>query len=148
MSNEISIIIIGVYTIVYVIVFLIQKSQIEKQKDVISSMKSFMEIFKVDEVKKYVEMKNERILDQVDSMITNDQKVQDMVKHVTNEKIKEIQDFYLKEMGNRHIEMADVIIKILLNLEKDEAEKFIMENLKSSAHIFLPIIEGKKDKQE
>ena len=52
MDNNLTLIIIGLYTLIYVIVFIIQKSQIDKQKDVISSMKSFMEIFKVDEVKK------------------------------------------------------------------------------------------------
>ena len=52
MDNNWTLIIIGLYTLIYVIVFIIQKSQIDKQKDVISSMKSFMEIFKVDEVKK------------------------------------------------------------------------------------------------
>ena len=39
--------ILGLYTVIYLVVFFIQKSQIDRQKDVISSMKSFMEIFKV-----------------------------------------------------------------------------------------------------
>ncbi len=45
MDNNLTLIIIGLYTLIYVFVFIIQKSQIDKQKDVISSMKSFMEIF-------------------------------------------------------------------------------------------------------
>lgn len=58
MSNELTVGIIGLYTVVYVIVFFVQKSQIDQTKEINASMKSFMDIFKIDEVKKYVEMRN------------------------------------------------------------------------------------------
>lgn len=53
---NINLIIIGVYTLIYLIVFIIQLTQIRKQKNIIDSMEKFMNIFKVDEVKKYTDL--------------------------------------------------------------------------------------------
>ena len=69
MDNIWSIVIIGVYTLIYVIVFFIQKAQMEKYKETISAMKSFMDIFKIDEVKKYVDLKDESSLMRAQKMI-------------------------------------------------------------------------------
>lgn len=51
MSNELTLIIVGLYTVIYVIVFFIQKSQTDKIKSINESMKSFMDIFDIDKVK-------------------------------------------------------------------------------------------------
>ena len=44
MSNELTVGIIGLYTVVYVIVFFVQKSQIDQTKEINASMKSFMDM--------------------------------------------------------------------------------------------------------
>ncbi len=94
MDNNLTLIIIGLYTLIYVIV--IQKSQIDKQKDVISSMKSFMEIFNVDEVKKHVEMRNERVMEDAAKLIIDNKKFKDMSEHLVNTTTEPIQEFYKK----------------------------------------------------
>ena len=102
MDNNLTLIIIGLYTLIYVIVFIIQKSQIDKQKDVISSMKSFMEIFKVDEVKKYVEMKNERIIEDTAMMLTNDAKFKIMYDHLIKTTTEPIKKLYREAMEEKN----------------------------------------------
>ncbi len=141
MNNQITIIVLGIYTIVYVIIFFIQKSQISQTKQINESMKSFMDIFKIDEVKKYVELKNERILMQVDQLIADDEKVFEMSKLAVNEKIDDIKKVYIEQMGNQHKEMAEVIAEFLKMLEPHDRERFVKEKLNSTKHIFLPLIE-------
>ena len=96
MDNNWTLIIIGLYTIVYVIVFFVQKSQIDQTKEINASMKSFMDIFKIDEVKKYVEMRNERVMEDASKMMMNNQKFKEMSDHLVNTTTEPIQEFYKK----------------------------------------------------
>ena len=96
MSNELTVGIIGLYTVVYVIVFFVQKSQIDQTKEINASMKSFMDIFKIDEVKKYVEMRNERVMEDASKMMMNNQKFKEMSDHLVNTTTEPIQEFYKK----------------------------------------------------
>ena len=116
MDNNLTLIIIGLYTLIYVIVFIIQKSQIDKQKDVISSMKSFMEIFKVDEVKKYVEMKNERIIEDTAMMLTNDAKFKIMSDHLIKTTTEPIKKLYREAMEEKNTELIDVVFKLIMKI--------------------------------
>ena len=140
MDNNLTLIIIGLYTLIYVIVFIIQKSQIDKQKDVISSMKSFMEIFKVDEVKKYVEMKNERIIEDTDMMLTNDAKFKIMSDHLIKTTTEPIKKLYREAMEEKNMELIDVVFKLIMMQETNKREKFINENLPKNKDYFMGVL--------
>ena len=140
MDNNLTLIIIGLYTLIYVIVFIIQKSQIDKQKDVISSMKSFMEIFKVDEVKKYVEMKNERIIEDTAMMLTNDAKFKIMSDHLIKTTTEPIKKLYREAMEEKNTELIDVVFKLIMMQETNKREKFINENLPKNKDYFMVVL--------
>ena len=140
MDNNLTLIIIGLYTLIYVIVFIIQKSQIDKQKDVISSMKSFMEIFKVDEVKKYVEMKNERIIEDTAMMLTNDAKFKIMSDHLIKTTTEPIKKLYREAMEEKNMELIDVVFKLIMMQETNKREKFINENLPKNKDYFMVVL--------
>ena len=140
MDNNLTLIIIGLYTLIYVIVFIIQKSQIDKQKDVISSMKSFMEIFKVDEVKKYVEMKNERIIEDTAMMLTNDAKFKIMSDHLIKTTTEPIKKLYREAMEEKNMELIDVVFKLIMMQETNKREKFINENLPKNKDYFMGVL--------
>ena len=140
MDNNLTLIIIGLYTLIYVIVFIIQKSQIDKQKDVISSMKSFMEIFKVDEVKKYVEMKNERIIEDTAMMLTNDAKFKIMSDHLIKTTTEPIKKLYREAMEEKNMELIDVVFKLIMMQETNKREKFINENLPKNKDYFTGVL--------
>jgi hypothetical protein len=53
MDNTTTIVIIGIYTVIYLVVFFIQRSQINSQKEIIQSMKSFTEIVDLNKLKEY-----------------------------------------------------------------------------------------------
>ena len=140
MDNNLTLIIIGLYTLIYVIVFIIQKSQIDKQKDVISSMKSFMEIFNVDEVKKYVEMKNERIIEDTAMMLTNDAKFKIMSDHLMKTTTEPIKKLYREAMEEKNTELIDVVFKLIMMQETNKREKFINENLPKNKDYFMGVL--------
>lgn len=141
MSNELTIGIIGLYTVVYVIVFFVQKSQIDQTKEINASMKSFMDIFKIDEVKKYVEMKNDRIMMQVEKIISDDEGIKKLMKEATTEKVDEIKEVYVNQMGNQHIEMTNVLFQFVKMIDENDRERFINEKLNSVKHILIPMLD-------
>ena len=132
MSNELTIIILGVYTLVYVIVFFIQKSQIDSQKAVITSMKSFMDIFSVDELKKFVDVRTETMKLNLENHIEKHKKefAKDSENIIRNLLEKDI----AKEVGNieeKYDEICEAIYELLLSIPVNERPDFIK--------VFLPL---------
>ena len=132
MSNEMTIIILGVYTLVYVIVFFIQKSQIDSQKAVITSMKSFMDIFSVDELKKFVDVRTETMKLNLENHIEKHKKefAKDSENIIRNLLEKDI----AKEVGNieeKYDEICEAIYELLLSIPVNERPEFIK--------VFLPL---------
>ena len=140
MDNNLTLIIIGFYTLIYVIVFIIQKSQIDKQKDVISSMKSFMEIFNVDEVKKYVEMKNERIIEDATMMLTNDDKFKKMSEHLIKTTTEPIKEFYKEAMQEKNMELIEIAFNLIMQQEKSKRKQFIDDFLPKNKDYFIEVL--------
>lgn len=141
MDNIWTIVIIGVYTLIYVIVFFIQKAQMEKYKETISAMKSFMDIFKIDEVKKYVDLKDESSLMRAQKMIFDNTEIKQAMRDITEAKTHEIKELYLKEFSLQYDELARFSLEILSKMETNERNKFIEINLSKSKHILLPLLE-------
>ncbi|MDP3313777.1 hypothetical protein [Lutibacter sp.] len=137
--------ILGLYTVIYLVVFFIQKSQIDRQKDVISSMKSFMEIFKVDEVKKYVEMKNERILHDATKMMMDSEKIKEMSDELIKTTTAPIQEAYTEIMAERYMELVKVVFEVVLTQEPEIREQFIKDLLPNNKHYLLPMLKDYKN---
>jgi hypothetical protein len=53
MDNKVAVIIIGIYTIVYFVVFIIQRSELKKTKSINESMTSFMNLFDLKKLQDY-----------------------------------------------------------------------------------------------
>lgn len=141
MDNNWTLIIIGLYTLIYVIVFIIQKSQIDKQKEITSSMKSFIDIFNIEKVKEYVELKHETNLMKIDKLIADDKTINEIMRSVTAEKVDEIKKVYINQMGSQHVEMTSVIVRVLKSIDKEERVPFINQYLESCKHIFIPMLD-------
>jgi hypothetical protein len=141
MDNNWTLIIIGLYTFIYVIVFIIQKSQIDKQKEITNSMKSFIDIFNIEKVKEYVELKHETNLMKIDKLIADDKTINEAMRNITTEKVDEIKKVYIDQMGKQHFEMTSVIVRVLKSIDEEERELFISEYLESCKHIFIPMLD-------
>ena len=110
-------------------------------------MKSFMDIFKIDEVKKYVEMRNERVMEDASKMMMNNQKFKEMSDHLIKTTTKPIQEFYKKTINDRHIELLNVVSQVIISLEPDKREKFIKEVLPNNQQALMDmLIDHEKNK--
>ncbi|TWO30411.1 hypothetical protein E1J38_014750 [Seonamhaeicola sediminis] len=146
MDEKLTLGILGLYTVIYLVVFFIQKSQIDRQKDVITSMKSFMEIFKVDEVKKYVEMRNERILHDATKFITDSDQIKKMSDDLIKNTTKPIQEAYTEIMAQRYEELVRVVFQIVINQEPERREQFIKDLLPNNEHYLIPMLKDYENK--
>lgn len=146
MDEKLTLGILGLYTVIYLVVFLIQKSQIDRQKDVITSMKSFMEIFKVDEVKKYVEMRNERILHDATKFITDSDQIKKMSDDLIKNTTKPIQESYTEIMAQRYEELVKVVFQVVINQEPERREQFIKDLLPNNEHYLIPMLKDFENK--
>lgn len=146
MDEKLTLGILGLYTVIYLVVFFIQKSQIDRQKDVITSMKSFMEIFKVDEVKKYVDMRNERILHDATKFITDSDQIKKMSDDLIKNTTKPIQEAYTEIMSQRYEELVKVVFQIVINQEPERREQFIKDLLPNNEHYLIPMLKDYENK--
>ena len=99
-----------------------------------------MEIFKVDEVKKYVEMKNERIIEDTAMMLTNDAKFKIMSDHLIKTTTEPIKKLYREAMEEKNMELIDVVFKLIMMQETNKREKFINENLPKNKDYFMGVL--------
>ena len=142
MDNTLTFIILGLYTIIYLIVFFIQKAQIDRQKEVINSMKSFMQIFSIDEVKKYVETKTERMQIELENNLSK----------MTKKAFLETESYFVEMLDKetkKHVENFDLqynevcrtLFLFIATLPKEERLKFVEDYLPLSKDIFIKFLE-------
>jgi hypothetical protein len=143
MSENLTLIIIGIYTLVYVIVFFIQKTSLDRLKEginsqnlIINSMKTFMDIFDVDKIKKYVELNEESVMLKASNFVANDEKVKALALEFTKAHADEIKNLQMEKLDEQYLEMSKFIVKILSTVNEEEGKKVIELELKSCQHIF------------
>ena len=137
--NEITtIVIIGLYTLIYVIVFIIQRNQIQKQSGIISSMESFIKIFDVEQVRKFVEMKHETPMLTVDKVINQKGKEfsEDKIRPLVMTEIEKVKG----DMSERFDEFANSIIEIILIVPKEQRLKFIKDNYPLNEQVLINVL--------
>ncbi len=140
MNEMLTLGIIGLYTTIYVVVFIIQRSQIKKSKEINESMKSFMEIFNIDEVKKYVELREETIKMQAQNFFVNSEKVQKLVSEANNESFEQLREIYMTQMGDEHLELVSIVIEVIRAQPKGKRQDFVNKYLPNTKRYFLEII--------
>lgn len=138
MSDILSIIIIGIYTLVYVIVFILQKNQIKSQKSTIASMESFMKIFKMDELTKYVNVKTEAMQLETNNKIDkfNKEFRENSVEIVSKLLNEEIKNRFSSDFDLKFNEISNCAISYILSQPIEERIAFIDENLPLTKDIF------------
>ena len=137
--------ILGLYTLIYLVVFFIQKSQIDKQKNLINSMKSFIEIFKVSDVKEYVDLKVESANLKARNLLDNDEKLKSTIMDIGTDMAKDMENkfskFYFEKMGEKHLELLKVVMQLIINQKPERRGEFIEDLLPKNAHYLLPLID-------
>ena len=109
-----------------------------------------MNLFDIDVLKKYQEVKDETTISSATNMLANDKKMNDLLFSFMkdeSDKIKEVLiDAQTDIAKNRTKEMRIFISKFLLSLDKEDAKKVVKENLSSCEHLFNPLFEDISEK--
>ncbi|MFT5892808.1 MAG: hypothetical protein ACI9Y7_002922 [Dokdonia sp.] len=142
----VSLIVIGFYTLIYVFVFIYQNNQIKSQKSLIDSMKSFTEMFDVNQFRKFQEMKEETLMGEVSLILKNDKKLQELLNNRTSDLLKIIKEENDKKMKDQMWQLTGLTIQALHHLPKEERNEFIKTNLPDCNFLF-PLLED-LDKNE
>lgn len=146
--DDISLIVLGAYTVIYLVVFIIQYNQIKSQKDIISSMKSFIDIFKVDEVMKYTDMRDERIKGDVENFVRDDVRVKEVLTEFSQEKLQEIRNEHKETLEKQMWQMSAVILEFMKGIAPEDRERFIKEQLHLSQNAFMTMLVEIDDEEQ
>ncbi len=145
MDNNWTLIIIGLYTLIYVIVFIIQKSQIERIKEINTSMKSFMDIFDIQKVRDFTELSREFSMMKASKMVLENEEIKKAIFDITDKKTEEIKSAHLKVFGDQYNELTIVVLEFLKLVKEEDREQFIKDHLKSCEHVFIPLLDKIKN---
>jgi hypothetical protein len=132
--------------LVYVVIFFIQKAQMNRQKGIISSMKTFMEIFDVEQVRKFAEMKEETTLDKATRLIIEKPQIQKIQRDLMEQMKMPVQEFYRKVLTDINNELMNVAFITVMNQKKELRDKFIEEYLPLNKEIIIGMISDSEKK--
>lgn len=128
--------------IAYVVVFVIKKSEIEKYKSVLTkqetiskSMETFMNIFKVDEVIKYNNMREETTEINIKNYLNNNQNLNKLINESTKNLENKFRNEFDKEVHDRYEELFLFSVKVLNNSDKKTKEIFYESLTKNRENI-------------
>ena len=135
-----TIIVLGLYTVVYVVVFIIQQNQVKAQKGTIDSMKSFMEIFSVDDVRKFVEMREETMQGTLENFVNSDKRIKESFDKFMKEELKVIGEKQANYLKARYFQVAGVVLDFMKYIPKNDRVLFIKENLNLNEELFINML--------
>ncbi|MGB2527185.1 hypothetical protein [Flagellimonas sp. SN16] len=111
------------------------------QNKIVSSMKDFMGIFDTKKVRDFIEMREETVMTKAENLISNDERIREIMTEVTEQKVDEISEHYKEVMGREHIELFLATTYLLQNClkdKKDEQLRFLDEFLPNNKSKIIP----------
>lgn len=144
MTNE-QIIIAGIQIVVNLtILFFVLKSntvvkeRLKSQDDINSKMKSFMDIFSVDELRKFVDIRTENMRLNLENHIEkNKREFSKQAEPYIRDVLQKDLDKTVDHMQERYDELCEGIYNLLITLPVDKRQQFISDNLKITGNDFI-----------
>jgi len=148
LNDIITISVIGLYTVIYLIIFFVQKHQISELKSTNQSMKDFMSIFDVDEVRKYVEMKGETNMMKAANVVINKMDMKEIATEaakMANDKgiVKEV---YTKQVTEDMQELLMFAGATLYSYPQKERQEIADKQLPKTQRFMKNVIESTDEK--
>jgi len=135
-----TIVVLGLYTVVYVAVFIIQQNQVKAQKGTIDSMKSFFEIFNVDEVRKFVEMREETMKGTLENFANSDKRIKESFDEFMKDELKKIGEVQASHIRERYFQVAGVVLDFIKYIPKKDRVSFVKNNLSLNEELFINML--------
>jgi hypothetical protein len=116
----------------------VTKERLKSQDDINQKMKSLMDIFSVEELKKFVDLRTESMQLQLDNHLEKESKKfrKDAESYIRNIISKDI-DKSVENIENKYEELCEGTYNILLTLPIDERPKFISEHFPLTGKDFI-----------
>jgi hypothetical protein len=114
------------------------KERLKTQDDLNNKMKSFMEIFKIEEVRRFVDMNKETSKMATELVIKEESKkfLKDSDKYLRNIIQKDV-DGIKVDFENRYDEICNALADLFLELPIEDRPKFIEDKLKITGNDFI-----------
>lgn len=146
MENLTAIIIVGIYTIAYVVVFFIQKSQIDKLKTLNNQISAIMPFFDIDKINRISSLNKEIAEMQIKKMMLKFEVDEEFVKDFLKPHIKKFEEIMEKQINE---EMAELILfasTVIANSDRKIRNIIVEKHLPKTSTYFEHLLEvGKKD---
>jgi len=105
------------------------KERLKSQDDINQKMKSLMDIFSVDEVKKFVELRTESMQLQLDNHLKKEQKkFAENAKPYIREMIGEGVDKVVDNMQSKYDELCEASYNFILTIPADQRLEYLNKN--------------------
>ena len=147
MSEYIPTIIIGAYTIVYIVVFIIQKNQRDNDREIIKKMESFMNIFDMKKVEDYAKAYEKTLEMKYKLLLNDEQKLRDIAREIVMAKNNEIAEINKKNFGDNHMELIRFVLGALMTLPKKDRQKAIDSGLPRMKNLFVEMLRDVENKK-
>ncbi|WP_133250028.1 hypothetical protein [Marinifilum breve] len=85
-----------------------------------------MSVFKIDEVRKYVEIKEEATQLKVDNLLKNDERVKEALEKAVQNHLEAGKQLYMETKGKEHLELFHFVVTFL-NQQTKEKRKIFLE---------------------
>ncbi|MDA3779758.1 MAG: hypothetical protein PF487_06020 [Bacteroidales bacterium] len=121
-------------------VLIILSALIFFQNGFIKNMKAYFDVFKVDEVKKYVYMMEETIIGKSMALLNDNEKVQQMISEVNNDTFEDLKNIYIEQMGEEHGELVGFAVNVIMSMPKSKRKDMIENELPQTSRYMLDII--------
>ncbi len=125
------------------------KQRLKSQDDINEKMKSFMEIFSVDELKKYVDVRTESMQLNLENHIEkNKREFAKQAEPYIREVLQTDIDKTVDNMQERYDEICEGIYNLLITIPKGKRNEFIKENLKITGNDFMQELKNYNEWQD
>lgn len=131
-----TLIIIGIYTCIYVVVFVIQRSQIQKQTALNNTMEKFINILNLDTIEKYVKLSEKKF------SLESDEKVKEQMDAVRSG----VTDVLIS-INTQHDELLYRTISFLEALETEDKKGFIEKYYPKNKEFLIELLEKNTEKK-
>lgn len=129
MKIELTDILIFIYLLVNITVFFLQREEIKQLKNIVTSVKNYVDIIDIKKVKEYADVREETIINKSKLLFMNDEKIQAMIDDKVNEMFDNLEQEYKEDIEKQHFELVDFATALLTQVEKRERDDFIRQKL-------------------
>lgn len=112
------------------------------QNNYVAKMKSFIDIFDLEKVKKYVAMREESIMANAEKLVADNEQMKDIVNETVQESASKLSEVYKKQMGEEHSELINFAIVPLMKHKKNERDKLIKKHLPKTSRYMIDIYDN------